>query len=184
MPVAWVNPGSQERFVILCQKADSLVGRCQEKVPDVRVLVSLMSGKFTLQEANDFMVECLDSNPIPDSHQFFDEPVNVYTLGFTGPTVPLRMAHILETYSVLEPVDEYTFHLVKHEVDFYCNELRRAEGNDIRRLKKNRRDRIRLGFPPLPGSSSDEIRESRPVRHLSFSTDNIAEGHEPYPHEM
>ena len=167
MPVAWKNPGSQERFVILCQKADSLVERCRDKVPHVRVLVILMSGKFTLQEANDFMVECLDNNPIPDSPEFFDHPVNVYTLGFTGPVVPLRMAHILEAYSVLEPVDEYTFHVVKHEVDFYCNALIRAEGNDIRRAKKNRRDRIRLGFTPLPGSSDAEIKKSRPLRCFS-----------------
>ena len=169
MPVAWVRSEPQESFVILCQRADSLVGKSQKKVPNVRVLVILMSGRFTLQEANDFMVECLDSNPIPDSLQFFDHPVNVYTLGFTGPTVPLRISQILEAYSVLEPVDEYTFHVVKHEVEFYCNELRSAEQSDIRRLKKNRRDRIRLGSPPLPGSSNSEIRASRPVRYLSYS---------------
>ena len=169
MPVTWENRGTQERFVILCQQAASLVGKCQDKMPDVRVLVSLMSGKFTLQEANTFMVECLDTNPIPDSRHFFVEPVDVYTLGFTGPTVPLRMTYLLETYSVLEPVDEYTFHVVMHEVKTYCDDLRRAERNDIRRLKRNRRDRIRLGLPTLPGSSNDEIRKSRPLRYLILS---------------
>ena len=183
MPVIWENPGSQESFVILCHKAASLVGRCRDKVPHVRILVILMSGKFTLQEANDFMVECLDTNPIPDSPEFFDHPVDVYTLGFTGPVVPLRIAHMLETYSVLEPVDEYTFHVVKHEVEFFGNEMRQAERDDIRRARKTRRDRIRLGLPPLPGSSDAEIEKSRPLR-CCFSTDNIAEGHEPFPHEM
>ena len=135
-----------------------------------------------MQEANEFMIECFDQEPIPDADEFFNQPVSTYVMGFTGPFLPPRMAHVMESYSVLEPVDEYTFHVVRHELEFFACEMRRAEKRDIQRTRRTRRERLRLGFTPFPGSSNAEIRESRPTR--CFTGGNIEEGYEPYPHEM
>ena len=126
-----------------------------------------MSGKFSLEEANSFAIEALDNTAVPNSAEYFEHKVDIFTMAIAGNKMPPKMAYVVNNFSVLEPVDEYLFHVVKHDIVYFCNSLQKAEANDIRRMRSKRRDRIRLGFAPLPGTSDAEIEESRPVRGWS-----------------
>ena len=182
MPVKWDNPGSQENFVVICQQAACLGSRGGSDVPGFRALVIFMSGKFSLEEANSFAIEALDNTAIPNATEYFEHKVNIFTMAIAGARMPPRMAYVVNNFSVLEPVDEYLFHLVKHEVVYFCDTLEKAEAKDIRRMKKKRRDRIRLGFAPPPGTSNAEIEESRPVR--GFNSATYALDYDPLPFEF
>ena len=155
MPIKWDKPGSKPNFVIICQKAVS-IGKSGEiyshlapgRWPDSRFLALFIAGEFSLDEANNFVVESLDNDVIPEARDFFSlHEVEIMTVAVSAHNMPPRMANLINNFSCLEFIDEYLFYLVKHEIDHFCASLKAAEDKDIRRMKQRRRDRRRLGLP-------------------------------------
>ena len=55
---------------------------------------------------------------------------------------------------------------MKLETDNFFNALIDAEERDLRRVKKARRERRRLGLPAAEGTSDAELQRSRPIVRL------------------
>ena len=147
-----------------------------------RMLMIFVSGEFTLNEVNDYAIEAFDNHPMPDSQQFFQHEVAVWCMGLTSGKIPRLISYIADHYSVLEMVEEYTFYMLKHQVATFAKDLRASDKEWVRKVKRNRRERIRLGFPPLPGTSNAEIAESR--IHRDFASSDYTLDHDPLPFEF
>jgi hypothetical protein len=182
MPVKWDNPGSQSNFVIICQAAASLGTQRGGKEPGSRIMAIFMSGTFSLDEANAFAIEALDNTAVPEASEYFEHKVDIFTAAISAATMPPKMSYIFSNFSVIEPIDEYVFYLVKHDIEYFCEMLREAEARDIRRIRWRRRHRCRLGFAAEPGTSNAEIKESRPVR--GFDSVTYALDSDPLPFEF
>ena len=166
MPVKWGAPGSDKDFVIVCQQAYSLCGGEGDDPLVPRFLIMFMSGEFTLDEANAFAIEALDNAVVPKSEDFFENDVEVIATAFSVPTIPMRL--LVNTFSTIDFIDEYTFFLMRLEVEKFFKALTDAEERDLRRAKKARRDRRRLGIPVVAGTSAAELRRSRLIFQATY----------------
>ena len=157
---------SDEKFVIVCQRAYSIC-RCESEDPFLpRLMILFICGRFTLDEANAFTIEALDNPVVPKTDEFFSSDVEVSANAFSVPIIPTRLRHIVNTYSTVDFVDKYMFFLMKLETDNFFNALIDAEKRDLCRVRKARRDRRRLGLPAVEGTSDAELQRSRPIVRL------------------
>ena len=90
-----------------------------------------------MEEANAFAIEAFDHTVIPEMRKFFEHPVDLSSFAFSASSVPLRLSHLVDTYSTVDFVDEYTFHLMQHVVDSYFQPAD-AEEKNLRRMKQTR----------------------------------------------
>jgi predicted O-linked N-acetylglucosamine transferase (SPINDLY family) len=146
---------NDEKFAIVCQKAYSL-RRVDENdgTPWPRLLLLFIIGNFDLDEANAFSLEAFDKPVIPQTTAYFANDVEVSANAFTMPVVPLRLLHIVDTYSTVDFVDKYTFFLMKLVTNHFFESLADAESKARRRNRKTRRERKRLGLLSPAGRSS------------------------------
>jgi hypothetical protein len=167
MPVKFDQiTSSDESFVVVCQQAYSL---CRSERDDpllTRFMILFIAGKFTLDEANAFAIEALDNPVIPRSEEFFSNDVDVSAIAFSVPIIPIRLRYLVNTFSTVDFVDKYMFFLMRLEVDNFFKALTEAEEKDLRRVRKARRDRRRLGIPAVAGTSATELQRSRPISRL------------------
>ena len=148
-----------------------------------KMLMIFVSGEFTLDEVNNYAIEAFDNHPMrADYQQFFQHEVAVWSMGLTSGKIPRLISYIADHYSVLETVEEYTFYMLKQQVATFAKDLRASDKEWVRKVKRTRRERIRLGFPPLPGTSNAEIAESRILR--DFSSSDYTLDHDPLPFEF
>ena len=120
MPVRWETSGEPSKYAIVCQGAQSLDKIMKKEWPRLRYLTIFISGEFTLEEANDFAVEAFDNSVVPSVHDFFGGlTVNVTSMALSAESVPQAMFHLINNYSTVDYVDEYTFHLMKHVADTF-----------------------------------------------------------------
>ena len=162
MPVKWTRHWTKTDFVIICQSAASLGGSWEESRRDSRYLALFISGRFSLEEANAFAIEAFDHDPAPAAAAFFQGGVDVMTFALSAKEMPLGMAYIFDNFSFIEYIDEYVFYVTKHEIEHYCESLKEAEAEDLRRLRSKRRLQRRLGLPLDPGDPCDMIKTPRP----------------------
>ena len=169
MPASWYTiTSSDKKFAIVCQKAYSLRVDDNEEIPWPRLLLLFIIGDFSLDEANAFSLEAFDNPVIPQTASYFANDVEISANAFALPVVPLRLLHIVDTYTTVDFVDKYTFFLMKLVTNNFFEALANAESGERRRIRKTRRERKRLGFPPTIGSSEAEIASFRPrVRLLN-----------------
>ena len=79
--------------------------------------------------------------------EFFEHSIEVSSLAFSAHGVPPRLSHLVDNYTTVDYVDEYTFHLMKHIVDTFFHQVTDEEEKDLGRMKLRRRERRRLGLP-------------------------------------
>ena len=164
MPAKFYNiTALDEKFAIVCQRAYSICGDKSDEFLLHRRMILFICGRFTLDEANAFTIEALDNPVVPQTDGFCSSDVEVSANAFSMPVVPTRLQHIVNTYSTVDFVDKYTFFLMKLETDNFFNALIDAEDIDLRRIKKERRERRRLGLPVAEGTSNAELARSRPI---------------------
>ena len=96
-----------------------------------------------MEEANAFALESFDTEVVPEMHGFFENEVDIATFAFSTHFVPARLSHLIDTYSTLDYVDEYTFYLMKHVVDDYFRPAHEEALNTMETKKKSRRARMR-----------------------------------------
>ena len=112
----------------------------------MRYLTMFISGEFSLEEANDFAIEAFDNTVVPKMRDFFENSIEVSSVAFSVSGVPPRLGYLIDNYSTVDFVDEYTFHLMKHIVDSFF-QVTDEEKKDLRRMKQRRREKQRLGLP-------------------------------------
>ena len=112
----------------------------------MRYLTIFISGEFSLEEANAFAIEAFDNTVVPKMRDFFENSIEVSSVAFSSTGVPPRLGYLIDNYSTVDFVDEYTFHLMKHIVDSFF-QVTDEEKKDLRRMKRRRRERQRLGLP-------------------------------------
>ena len=134
MPVRW-EPWSEEypssRHAIICQTAPSLL----QDGAKIRYVIIFITGDFTLDEANSFAIELIDSKILPDKDMFFENPTDVCSTGFSALKVPEPLGYIVDNFSTMDFTDEYTFHLLHHSYAFYFHELTSIENLTDKRTK-------------------------------------------------
>ena len=143
--------GMDKQFAIICQNAYRLLswpGKSPKDVPLPRIMVLFICGEFTLEEANAYAVEAFDNPEIPSVDPYFSNHVDVDANAFQMPIIPLRLRHLIDTYSTVDFVDKYTFFLMKLQTDNFFSDLAEAEKKELERMSKERYERIRLELPP------------------------------------
>ena len=96
-----------------------------------------------MEEANAFALESFDTEVVPEMDGFFENEVDIATFAFSAHFVPARLSHLIDTYSTLDYVDEYTFYLMKHVVNDYFRPSYDEAQNIMETEKKSRRARMR-----------------------------------------
>ncbi len=96
-----------------------------------------------MEEANAFALESFDTDMVPEMRGFFEKQVDIATFAFSAHFVPARLSHLIDTYSTLDYVDEYTFHLMKHIVNDYFSPSYEEAQNIMKTEKESRRARER-----------------------------------------
>jgi hypothetical protein len=157
---------NDEKFAIVCQKAYSLRVDENDETPWPRLLLLFIVGNFDLDEANAFSVDAFDKPVIPQTADYFASDVEISANAFALPVVPLRLLHIVDTYTTVDFVDKYTFFLMKLVTNHFFESLADAESGERRRIRRTRRERKRLGFSPTTGSSEAEIARLMPQIRL------------------
>ena len=137
MPIRWETPWLPQKFALVCQKAESIGIRSIWELEALRYLTIFISGEFSLEEADAFAMEAFDHTVVPEMSKFFENQVDLSSFAFSVSSVPLRLRHLVDTYSTVDFVDEYTFHLMQHVVDRYF-EPGDAEEKALRRMRKTR----------------------------------------------
>ena len=133
MPIRWDTPRQPEKYTIVCQGAQSLDKIMKKDWPRLRYLTIFISGEFTLEEANAFAIEAFDNSAVPSTRDFFGGlTISVASMAFSADSVPLALSHLIDNYSTVDNVDEYTFHLMKHIADTFF----RMADEDAKRLKE------------------------------------------------
>ena len=99
-----------------------------------------------MEEADAFAIEAFDNTVVPKMRDFFENSIEVSSVAFSVAGVPPNLRYLIDNYSTVDFVDEYTFHLMKHVVDSFF-EITDEERKNIRRMKQRRRESRRLGLP-------------------------------------
>ena len=154
MPIRWEAPELPQKYSLVCQGAESLDSIMKKDFPRLRYLTIFISGEFTLEEANAFAIESFDNSVVPRTSEFFEGlNVDVSTMAFSAHFVPLTLSHLIDNYSTVDYVDEYTFHLMKHVVDSFFKiadedaQRMMAEEEESKRTRRRRRARQNEGPP-------------------------------------
>jgi len=143
MPVKWElwdGQDSSSRHAIICQSATSF---CQDHAK-IRYIIIFIIGNFTLDDANSFAIEAFDSKVIPDKDMFFENPPDVCSTAFSAVKVPQSLECIVNNFSTMDFIDEYTFHLLYHSADFFFQRQSRAEEMIDKRAKRRQDEWARL----------------------------------------
>ena len=145
MPIKWgwklwdgQDPSFQ--YTVVCQSATSF---CQEHAK-VRYIIIFIIGNFTLDEANKFAIEAFDNVVIPDKDLFFEDPPGVSSTAFSAVKVPQGLEYIVNNFSTVDFIDEYTFHLLYHIADNFFQLTSRDEEIALRRAKRRQNEWKRL----------------------------------------
>ncbi len=96
-----------------------------------------------MEEVNAFALESFDTDVVPEMSEFFIKDVDVSTFAFSAHFVPARLSHLIDTYSTIDYVDEYTFHLMKHTVNDYFRPSDEEAQNIMKTEAESRRARQR-----------------------------------------
>ena len=83
----------------------------------LKFLVLFIRGDFNLDEANRYAVEAFDSNARPDHETFFTQgrgDVVITPLALSVETIPTELAFIIDNFTTIDYVDEYSFYLFRH----------------------------------------------------------------------
>ncbi len=116
-----------------------------------------------MEEANAFAIESFDTDMVPEMSEFFEKNVDVSTMAFSAHFVPARLSHLIDTYSTIDYVDEYTFHLMKHIVNDYFKPSDEEAQNIMKIEEESRRARQRRRadqgeVPPIEVYPSHAVR--------------------------
>ena len=116
-----------------------------------------------MEEANAFALESFDNSEVPEMNEFFEKNVDVSTMAFSAHFVPARLSHLIDTYSTIDYVDEYTFHLMKHIVNNYfkvtdeeAQHIMKEEEESRRARRRRRADQDEV--PPIEVDPSLTVR--------------------------
>ena len=136
----WDGKDSSFRYAVICQSATSF---CQDHAK-VRYVIIFILGNFTLDEANNFAIEAFDSKIIPEIDMFFEDPPEVSSTAFSAVKVPQSLEYIVNNFSTMDFIDEYTFHLLYHSADYFFQRKSKEEEMIDKRAKKRQDEWARL----------------------------------------
>ena len=97
-----------------------------------------------MDEANSFAIELFDSSDIPDKDMFFENPPDVCSTAFSAVKVPQSLEYIVNNFSTMDFIDEYTFHLLYHSADYFFQRKSKEEEMIDKRAKKRQDEWARL----------------------------------------
>ena len=121
MPIALPDDRAEEdKYVIIAGDSAPQFAGMQ------RYIILFLKGDFTLEEANAFALAAFDDTAvIPLATQHFQQGIVVESMGWSvgvGLPLPEKIQHLVDNYSVLEYIDCYEWHLLKHYVREYPNQ--------------------------------------------------------------
>ena len=144
MPIAWDRQDPSIQYTVVCQSATSLDTDNWQRHAKVRYIIIFIVGNFTLDEANEFAIEAFDNVVIPDKDLFFEDPPAVSSTAFSAVRMPQGLEYIVNNFSTVDFIDEYTFHVLYHIIDNFFQLASKSEENARRRAKKRQDEMERL----------------------------------------
>jgi hypothetical protein len=119
MPILFEpSPDPTTRYVVICQPALKYDAETAEFRS--RYVVLFLLGHFTLNEASQFAIDMFDSGIVPDGTSYFNDLPSIQSVGFSNTAaVPVELQHLIDNFSVMVFLDEYTFFLMSHMVAYY-----------------------------------------------------------------
>ena len=81
-----------------------------------------MKGDFSLEEANNYALEAFDTESMPDQDHHFSRgrgEVGIASLALSANEIPQDLLYIIDTFSSLDFIDEYTYSVAKYITDTF-----------------------------------------------------------------